>query len=178
MKKYYNSTTHEWYTQGQIMTRRVDNGVFSGIPSEEQLTAWGFLEYVEPPPTPEELLQQAKANKVAELEAFDSSEDVNEFTINGVAMWIDAPTRQQLRISLDACQQAQRETVTKWFNGVEYTFPLDNWYYMLARVEVYASDALNVTESHRAAINNLQTVEDVEAYDYTTGYPEKIVFSV
>jgi hypothetical protein len=44
MKKYYNATTHEWYNEGQSMTRRVDKGVFSGIPTAEQLTDWGFKE--------------------------------------------------------------------------------------------------------------------------------------
>lgn len=56
MKRYYNSTTKEWYTEGQSLTRKIDNGVFSGIPSVEQLTSWGFEEYVAPPaPEPSEL---------------------------------------------------------------------------------------------------------------------------
>jgi hypothetical protein len=40
---------------------------------------------------------------------------------------------------------------------------------------VYASDALNVTEGHKAAINALESVGDVEAYQFT-GYPEKLAF--
>lgn len=176
MKRYYNNTTHEWYTEGTSLTRKIDNGVFSGIPSVEQLIEWGYEEWVEPEPTPEQLLQRAKSAKIAELEAYDASEAVNSFSVNGKVMWLDAQTRQQLRISLDAMQQAGRETVTKWFDGEQYTYPIDVWYYMLAQVEVYASDALNVTEAHKAAINALTTVEDVESYDYTTGYPEKLSF--
>lgn len=176
MKRYYNSTTQDWYTEGQSLTRKIDNGVFSGIPSEQQLTEWGFEEWIEPEPTPEELLQRAKASKIAELEAYDASEEVNSFSVNGKVMWLDAQTRQQLRISLDAMQQAGRETVTKWFDGEQYTYPIDVWYYMLAQVEVYASDALNVTESHKAAINALDDIADVEAYDYTVGYPDKLSF--
>ena len=176
MKRYYNPTTHEWYTEGTSLTRKVDNGVFSGIPSVEQLAEWEFEEWVEPEPTPEELLTRAKASKIANLQAYDSSDAVNSFEVNGKTMWLDASTRQQLRISLDAMQQAGRETVTKWFDGEQYTYPIDVWYYMLAQVEVYASDALNVTESHKAAINALTAVEDVESYDFTTGYPEKLEF--
>lgn len=127
-------------------------------------------------PTPEELLQRAKASKIAELEAYDASDAVNSFSVNGKTMWLDAQTRQQLRISLDAMQQAGRGTVTKWFDGEQYTYPIDVWYYMLAQVEVYASDALNVTESHKAAINALTSVSEVEAYDYTVGYPDKLSF--
>lgn len=176
MKRYYNSTTHEWYTEGQPMTRKIEGGVFTGIPSEERLKAWGFEEWVEPESTPEEILARAKENKIAELESYDSSDAVNSFSVSGKDMWIDAQTRQQLRISLDAMQAIGRETVTKWFDGEQYTYPTSLWYQMLAAVEVYASDALNVTESHKAAINALTAIQEVEGYDYTTGYPEKLEF--
>ena len=175
MKRYYNSTTKEWYTEGNAITKNISNGVFSGIPSEQRLTEWGFEEYIEPTPTLEELLARAKANKIAELEAYDDSE-VNSFSVNGKDMWLDHDLRQQLRISLDALSQAGRENVTKWFDGIEYTYPIDVWYYMLGLVEVYASDALNVTESHKAAINALTSVAEVEGYDFTVGYPEKLSF--
>lgn len=62
MKRYYNNTTHEWYTEGQSLTRKIDNGVFSGIPSVEQLTSWGFEEWVEPEPTPEESTETQEEN--------------------------------------------------------------------------------------------------------------------
>lgn len=174
MKRYYNPTTKEWYTEGNSITKYIDGSLFSGIPSEQRLTEWGFEEYIEPTPTPEELLARAKANKIAELEAYDESE-VNSFSVNGKDMWLDHDLRQQLRISLDALSQAGRESVTKWFDGLEYTYPIDVWYYMLGLVEVYASDALNVTESHKAAINALESIEDVEAYEFS-GYPEKLSF--
>ena len=176
MKRYYNPTTQKWYYEGQSITHNENGTLTSGVPSVEQLEAWGFEEWVEPAPTPEQLLERAKANKIAQLEAYDQSDAVNSFSVNGQEMWLDAQTRQQLRISLDANQQAGRETVTKWFDGVQYTYPIDVWYYMLGNVEVYAGDALNVTESHKAAINALDDIEDVEAYDFTIGYPEELSF--
>ena len=174
MKRYYNPTTHEWYTEGDSITKYIDGGLFSGIPSVEQLEQWGFEEYVEPTPTPAQLLQRAKDAKLADLEAYDDSE-VNSFSVDGKDMWLDHDVRQQLRISLDALSQAGRENVTKWFDGLEYTYPIDVWYYMLGLVEVYASDALNVTESHKAAINALEDIEDVEAYEFS-GYPPNLIF--
>jgi len=175
MKRYYNSTTKEWYTEGNSITKNISNGVFSGIPSVELLESWGYEEWVEPTPTPEELLARAKANKIAELEAYDGSDAVNSFNVEGKDMWLNAGIRQQLRISLDAMKALGRETVTKWFDGVEYTYPTDTWYQMLAAVEVYAADALNVTESHKAAINALEDIADVEAYEFS-GYPPKLSF--
>ena len=106
---------------------------------------------------------------------YDANE-VNSFSVNGKDMWLDHDVRQQLRISLDALSQAGRETVTKWFDGQQYTYPTDVWFYMLGQVEVHASDALNVTEAHKAAILALETVSGVTGYDFLKNYPEKLVF--
>lgn len=62
--------------------------------------------------------------------------------------------------------------------GVAYTFPLTLWKQMLNTLIVYVSEALNVTEGHKAAIQALQTIQDVEDYDFTTGYPQKLVFTI
>lgn len=45
---YFNKTTDKWYIEGHSITVRIEGGVFSGIPNKEQLTSWGFEEYVEP----------------------------------------------------------------------------------------------------------------------------------
>ena len=83
MKRYYNATTKEWYTEGNSITKNISNGVFSGIPSEQQLTEWGFEEYIQPTPTPEELLARAKSAKIAELEDYDDLvEKMNEEEYN------------------------------------------------------------------------------------------------
>lgn len=176
MKRYYNSTTKEWYTEGQSLTRKIDNGVFSGIPSVEQLYDWGFREWVEPAPTPEQLLERAKQVKIAELEAYDASDAVDSFTINGQSMWLTVEERQQIVTQISANEAVGRDNMTRWFGGHSFTFPLATWKQMLVALEVYAGDAINVTEAHKAAIEALATIEDVEAYDFTANYPPKPVF--
>ena len=47
---------------------------------------------------------------------------------------------------------------------------------MINTVENYAGVCQTVTEEHRDAVQALESVEDVEAYDYTTDYPSKINF--
>ena len=176
MKKYYNNTTQEWYMEGMSITRNIENGMFSGIPTEEQLTEWGFEEYIEPEPTAEELLNRTKTAKISQLEEYDQSNAVNSFSINGSDLWLDAATRQQLKISLDAYAAINAETVAKWFNGAKYEYPLNTWYQMLNALEVYASEALNTTEEHKSNILKLDTIEAVQNYDFTQGYPEKLAF--
>jgi len=70
------------------------------------------------------------------------------------------------------------EMVTKWFEGSQFTFPISTWINMLNALEAYAGDALNVTESHKAAVMAMNDIEDIEAYDITTGYPEKLNLTI
>lgn len=121
-------------------------------------------------------LAYAKEKKIAEIEAYDSSENVNCFYINGNPMWLTVDERQQIATQISANDAVGRESMTKWFEGVEYTFPLATWKQMLVAVEVYAGDALNVTEAHKAAVSALTTIKAVNAFDVTADYPEKLQF--
>ena len=175
MKRYYNSTTQKWYTEGNSITKNISNGVFSGIPSEQRLTEWGFEEWVEPTPTPEELLARAKADKIAELEAYNDSGEINVFIISQTPMWLNFDERSRLQKAVDAKEAMGKTSMTKVWNGIDFTFPLSTWKAMLAALEDYAYDCQNVTDSHKAAINALESIEDVEAYEFS-GYPEKLSF--
>ena len=166
MKQYINDN-NEYYDGISVVigdTRYVS-------PSEELILQAGYHKVEEPQADP---LETAKQGKVSDIEAYDQSDNVNQFYLGGVPMWLDAPTRQQLRISIEAYQATGAETVTKWFGGQQFTFPTSAWLQMLNALEVYAAEALNVTEAHKAAVMAMDNVEDIEAYDITQGYPEKL----
>lgn len=176
MKRYYKQIGNQTVFFDGVLV--VDNMQIIN-PSEEQILENGWQEYIEPtPPTPteEELLETAKYNKISEIEEYNDSDDVNSFTIGETEMWLNPTIRQQLRISIEAYQAMNIENVSKWFDGVEYTFTTSQWLQMLNLLEVYAAEALNVTESHKAAVNALESIEEVEEYDITDGYPQKLVF--
>lgn len=119
-------------------------------------------------------LGDAKRTKLMAINVYDQSDNVNQFMLGGVPMWLDAQTRQTLRISIETYQATGAETVTKWFGGQQFTFPTSAWLQMLNALEVYAAEALNVTEAHKAAVMAMDNVEAVEAYDITAGYPQKL----
>ena len=184
MKKYYNETTHEWYNEGTTITRQLSNGVlFTGIPSYEQLTAWGFREWVEPAPTPQQLLDRAKQQKIMELTAYDSSSTVNGFDVvySGATienLWLTPDQRANYKNSLDSAEILGIEVVHPVFNGITLELSVQTAKVSLAQIQIYADQCYGVTETHKATINALETVEEVEAYDYTTGYPERLVFTI
>ena len=127
-------------------------------------------------PAPVRTLEQAKYEKIQEIEDYDRSEAVNSFTIGNSTMWLNVEERQQIATQISANEAIGRTEMTKWFNGISYTFPLTSWKQMLVALEVYAGDALNVTEFHKHDVDSLTSIEEVDNYDYTIGYPEKLNF--
>lgn len=174
---YYNKTTGEYYYEGRSMTRRLDDGrIFAGVPTEHQLTEWGFEPYT--PPVPARTLEVAKSEKIAQITAYDTSEAVNSFTLDGDTMWISRDDRISIMNSTTILKKVGTETTTLWYGGKKYTLACDTLIQMLSALEVYALQCYDVTEEHKAAVNALTTIEEVDAYDYTTGYPEHLTFSV
>ena len=166
MKQYINDN-NEYYDGISVVigdTRYVS-------PSEELILQAGYHKVEDPQADPLEL---ARGNKLMAIEDYDQSDNVNQFFLGGMPMWLDSKTRQQLRISIEAYQATGAETVTKWFGGQQFTFPTSTWLQMLNALEVYAAEALNVTEAHKAAVMAMDNVEDIENYDITAGYPEKL----
>lgn len=145
---------------------RVDEGSSPGTEETQEPTS--------PAPT----LSDAVAGKVAEIEAYDRSAAVNSFTLGGVEMWLSFDDRARIRQSIDAYRNEGRTEMTKWFNGKAFTYSFDVWQKMLDKLSVYASEALNVTERHKAEVRALTSIEAVERYDYKAGYPDNLVFSV
>ena len=121
-------------------------------------------------------LDVIKEEAIEQITEYDQSEDVNSFTLQGKTMWLPKETRVGLVNSVTIEKNAGKETTTLWFGGERYELPVDTALQMLSALELYALECYNVTAAHKAAVNALEGVEDVVAYDYTQGYPEKLNF--
>lgn len=122
-------------------------------------------------------LKQAKAEKIAEITAYDKSPSVNSFLLNNKQRWLNVDLRRSLSYSTKILKEDGGKTVDIWFDTECETMDIDNALYMLKTLEVYAKQTNNVTHQHKAEVMALTSIEDVEAYDVTKGYPEKLVFS-
>lgn len=123
-------------------------------------------------------LKQAKAEKIAEIAAYDTSSSVNGFMLNGMLVWLDKATRVGLMNSTTIAKAAGQETTTLWLGGVKLVVDCGKAIQLLSVLEMYALECFNVTASHKAAVGELKTIEEVEAYDYKTGYPKMLEMSV
>ena len=121
-------------------------------------------------------LDLIKEEAIEQITEYDQSEDVNSFTLQGKQMWLPKETRVGLVNSVTIEKNAGKETTVLWFGGERYELPVDTALQMLSALELYALECYNVTAAHKAAVNALESVEDVVAYNYTQGYPEKLNF--
>lgn len=154
------------------------NGCVVCNPTEDMLRQAGYEEYQEPVPTESEKLEQAKVEKIAEITAYDTSSSVNGFMLNGVLVWLDKATRVGLMNSTTIAKTAGQETITLWLGGLKLVVDCDKAIQLLSALEMYALECFNVTASHKAAVGELKTIEEVEAYDYKAGYPKMLEMSV
>jgi hypothetical protein len=136
----------------------------------------GYPILVEPGP---KTLEEWREAKLAEIAAYDRSDSVNRFYVDDVPAWFDKATRGGLRSSLDAEESVGKTATTLWF-GAEparpVEMPIADVRRKLANIEVYAKEVFDTTGRHRSAIYALTTIEELKAYDYTAGYPDKLRF--
>ena len=174
---------------GQIKTRQeiviVKNGMRTINPTEEQILADGWVEYVAPIVEHREISEEQKAKAALvrarhklrnEIIAYDSSSEVNSFYMQGQQMWLDKATRVGLKLRFDAEIASGKINTTLWYEGTPFNLELTNAVQMLNAIELYASACYDNTQMHIAYVKVMEDLETLKNYDYRTGYPEKLRF--
>jgi hypothetical protein len=140
---------------------------------KEDLRGLGLMD-----PEPARTFEQTVFAKLAEIDDYDNSDEVNSFLFNEQKTWIDAGTRSVFRNSIDSAELLQEETIQMPIGSAILTVPVAQAKMMLAKIQRYADNAAIVTSGHKLAVSKLKTIAKVDAYNYKTGYPEKEVFNV
>lgn len=176
MKQYVKKINGKnvYKTRQQITISK--NGMTIYNPTEEMILSDGWVEYVTPELTEEQKLFREKNLKRSQIEDYDKSPSVNEFTIQGMPVWLDKDTRAGLMLRLDSEIAVGKQNTTLWYNGYEFILPTEQAKKMLYAIEVYASECYDNTQRHLAIVDKLESIDEVINYDFTTGYPEKLEF--
>lgn len=128
--------------------------------------------------TEEEVLRFVKGEVVKAITAYDSSSEVNEFSYMGFPLWLDKETRAGLVVRFNA-EEAMGKSYTKlWAGTTGFSLSIADGRNMLNAIEYYASQCFDCTAAHKASVEKLGTIDEVVAYDYRSGYPEKIEFVI
>ena len=123
-------------------------------------------------------LELAKTDKVAEITAYDTSSAVNGFKLNGMLVWLDKATRVGLMNSTTIAKAAGQQTTTLWLGDIKLEVDCDKAIQLLSALEMYALECFNVTAAHKAAVAELKTIKEVEAFDVTADYPQQLVMKL
>lgn len=123
-------------------------------------------------------LATAKVQKIAEIDAYDASPAVNGFILNGETVWLDKATRVGLMNSTSITKAMGQPTTTLWLGESKIEVPCDTAIQLLSALEMYALECFNVTAAHKKAVSELNSIEEVEKYDITAGYPAQLRMEV
>lgn len=145
-------------------------------PTHEMLIEDGWELYVTPEPTEEELFNDAKRQKILEINNYDSSDEINIFYIQGLPVWLDKATRAGLKLRFEAELAIGKTDTTLWYDNMQFPLSLENAMHMLYAIEVYASACYDNTQLHLSNVDKLETIDEIKNYDYIKGYPEKLNF--
>lgn len=161
---------------GKVLVTIEINGVWVSNPTIQMLEADGWQEYTEP--TPVRTLEEAINDKVTAISNYDSSVAVNEFFLNGVGMWYDFMGREKIRSRINRDKAKGKSTTILGDDGYVVELPIATAETMMEQIEDYATECYDVTNAHKVAVRSKQSVAEVDSYDYTTGYPSKLNFSL
>lgn len=123
-----------------------------------------------------ENIETVRNKKIAEIDYYDKSSNVNSFNLNGYSVWVDRDTRVSLMNTTQIKKESGEPNTTIWFDNYSFTLPCETAIQMLSQLEIYAYDCFNQTAKHKATVSELDDIEAIKSYDYTTGYPEKLSF--
>ena len=126
----------------------------------------------------EKALVLAKKAKIAEIAAYDTSDKVNGFILNGQIVWLDKATRIGLMNSTTIERDLGQETTELWLGEHNLIIKCDLAIQLLQQLEVYALKCFNVTATHKKEVNSLSTIEEINSYDITKDYPDKLVINI
>ena len=124
--------------------------------------------------TEDEVIAELKKLKIDEITKYDTSSNVNVFSLNGVDVWLDRDTRVSLMNSTTIAKNMAQENTSLWLGTVKITVKCDEAIQLLSALEMYALSCFNKTAEHKKNVEALSTINEIVSYDYTVGYPEKL----
>lgn len=107
------------------------------------------------------------------IDLYDQSPAVNSFIYKGKSYWLDKQQRACMKMVADS----GLDEVEIVFNDQTEVLPAAFVKQFIMDLEVYAYKCYVNTAKHSQKASNLTNPEDILNYDYTVGYPEKLVLN-
>lgn len=132
-------------------------------------------------PIPTVTIEQIRANKIAEIQSYDISNNVNEFIYNNNKLWFDSALRGKILQGLFAEQRTGNDQqLTKLVDptsSITIEMKVIDAIDLLDSIELYAKKCFNITTQHINYIKELNNIDEIKSFDITLDYPDKLVFN-
>lgn len=127
---------------------------------------------------PARTLEIAKKEMLQKIDSHDASDEVNGFLINGIKAWFTVQERNNYKASIDSAKLLGIESLSFFIGDHLLTITPEMAEHMLAAIQLYADQCFIVTKQHKLKVESLESIEEVDLYDYYAGYPKMLEFEL
>lgn len=127
---------------------------------------------------PARTLEIAKKEMLQKIDSHDASDEVNGFLINGIKAWFTVQERNNYKASIDSAKLLGIESLSFFVGDHLLTITPEMAEHMLAAIQLYADQCFIVTKQHKLKVESLESIEEVDLYDYYAGYPKMLEFEL
>lgn len=127
---------------------------------------------------PARTLEVAKKEMLQKIDSHDASDEVNGFLINGIKAWFTVQERNNYKASIDSAKLLGIESLSFFIGDHLLTITPEMAEHMLAAIQLYADQCFIVTKQHKLKVESLESIEEVDLYDYYAGYPKMLEFEL
>lgn len=177
-EKYDVGSSWEDYINGKFVELSEDQVKFhEEHPTASVKEVWEMA--LVPVPEYVRTIEDAKKEMLHAIEVYDTSSNVNSFTVNHmVSAWFTVQERLNYKQSVEAAKLLSVPELSFYIGNMELSVSPELAEGMLAQLQLYADQCFIVTKKHQIAVESLETIEEVDEYDYTVGYPDKLNFDL
>lgn len=177
-EKYDVGSSWEDYINGKFIELSADQVKFhEEYPNASVKEVWEMA--LTPVPEYVRTIEDAKREKLHAIEMYDTSSNVNSFTVNHmISAWFTVQERLNYKQSVEAAKLLSVPELSFYIGNMELSVAPELAEGMLAQLQLYADQCFIVTKKHQIVVESLETIEEVDSYDYTVGYPAKLNFDI
>lgn len=166
---------------GKIKQRKhivlhIDNedGTHSEVfnPSDELLALNGWVEYKTPEPTEEQKLNSAKHAKKRDVEIYINNNKA--IYVNDVKVNISEEELNKIFLRVLAEDAMNKSKTNLWLGNQKFETKTKDALNLIYQLMEYFGQFDDLQREHQRNIDNLATTEEVDAYDFTSLYPERV----
>jgi hypothetical protein len=102
---------------------------------------------------------------------------VDSFIVNDqITTWFTVQERLNYKQSIEAAKLLNIQALSFYIGDIKMDIAPDIAEQMLAMIQLYADQCFMVTKMHTLNVEKLSTIEEIDSYDYKSGYPERLNF--